>query len=253
MRKVILSILLTICCVTFAQDIIITKDSERIDAKIEMVSPAEIRYKKLSNLNGPTFVMPTENISAIMYENGEVQTFSNEEGKKEKKVVSKLQNNKDVNITVYAEASGTIGQETGFTPIIGGPEIHFIFGSKFSNVVFVGGGVGINLAFGNYKKYNGDRVDIRTFQLPIFVNTRVFIPIQSNTFRPLAEISIGPLFELKSDSGSSNHSGDVSAFFRIGIGGEYKRFVFGAGYELWGNRNECDNYGYFKIGVRMGK
>ena len=59
-----------------AQDIIVTKQSTRIDAKIVEVSNTEIRYKKASNPDGPTFVMPTSEVSSILYANGEVQQIS---------------------------------------------------------------------------------------------------------------------------------------------------------------------------------
>lgn len=59
----------------FAQDVIITKQSTRIDAKIVEVSDTEIRYKKHSNPDGPVFVINTEKVSSVLYENGEVQSF----------------------------------------------------------------------------------------------------------------------------------------------------------------------------------
>ncbi|HIZ85561.1 MAG TPA: hypothetical protein IAC04_03625, partial [Candidatus Coprenecus stercoravium] len=40
-----------------AQDIIVLKNSERIDAKIVNVSSTEISYKKASYLDGPTFTL----------------------------------------------------------------------------------------------------------------------------------------------------------------------------------------------------
>ncbi|MBR1809813.1 MAG: hypothetical protein IJ776_10565 [Paludibacteraceae bacterium] len=60
----------------FAFDIIITRDSERIEAKIEVVSAYEIHYKKASNLEGPTFVIETSKVASVVYGNGEVQVFN---------------------------------------------------------------------------------------------------------------------------------------------------------------------------------
>ena len=70
-----------LCCAMLfqtlnAQDIIFTKQSTRIDAKILEVSATEVRYKKTSNPDGPTFVMSTSEISSILYANGEVQHIS---------------------------------------------------------------------------------------------------------------------------------------------------------------------------------
>ena len=58
-----------------AQDIIITKDSKRIDAKIEEVSDEQIKYRNQDNLSGPLFVMSTNEIQSVLYQNGDVQIF----------------------------------------------------------------------------------------------------------------------------------------------------------------------------------
>ena len=69
-----------LCCAMLfqtlnAQDIIVTKQATRIDAKILEVSDTEVRYKKTSNMDGPTFVMSTSEISSILYANGEVMVM----------------------------------------------------------------------------------------------------------------------------------------------------------------------------------
>lgn len=59
----------------YSQDIIITKKAEKIEVKIIEVSSSEIKYKKLNNLEGPTFIFSSSEISTVIYENGEVQVF----------------------------------------------------------------------------------------------------------------------------------------------------------------------------------
>ena len=63
-----LLLFVTISIVSFAQDIIITKDKERIQAKILEVSKDEIKYKKFTYQDGPVFA----------YENGEVEIYDEE-------------------------------------------------------------------------------------------------------------------------------------------------------------------------------
>ena len=84
MKKMII-LLCTIFCVlnVFAQDIIITKDSKRIEAKILEVSSTEVKYKRITNIDGPTFVELVSNISTIIYSNGEVEAFNVEIQKEE--------------------------------------------------------------------------------------------------------------------------------------------------------------------------
>lgn len=61
--------------VAYAQDVIIKRDATKIEAVIQEVSKDEIRYKNYSNQSGPTFVLSTDDISSIIYSNGDVQVF----------------------------------------------------------------------------------------------------------------------------------------------------------------------------------
>lgn len=72
-RLVIYFSALCSCCM--AKDVIVTKDAQQIEAKVTEVSETEVKYKKASNPNGPTFVMSTDKIATVVYENGEIQTF----------------------------------------------------------------------------------------------------------------------------------------------------------------------------------
>jgi hypothetical protein len=77
MKKIlVLAITLTMATiVSFAQDIIVTRDSKRIEAKILEVSSSEVKYKEASNADGPTFVLNTSEINTIIYSNGSVKVF----------------------------------------------------------------------------------------------------------------------------------------------------------------------------------
>lgn len=60
----------------FAQDLIVTKDAKKIDAKILEVSTSEIRYKEQDNLDGPVFVLRVDEINCIIYANGKVVLYN---------------------------------------------------------------------------------------------------------------------------------------------------------------------------------
>jgi len=62
--------------IAFAQDIIVTTDAQKIEAKILEVSKSEIKYKEIDNLEGPTFVLSTDEINSIIYANGKVVLYS---------------------------------------------------------------------------------------------------------------------------------------------------------------------------------
>ena len=59
----------------WAQDVIVTRDSRKIEAVVLEISDSEVKYKKQSNPDGPTYVEKTSNIATIVYSNGEVEVF----------------------------------------------------------------------------------------------------------------------------------------------------------------------------------
>lgn len=77
MKRVIIFILLTnaIITITFAQDIIFLTSNDSIVAKVLTVNKKEVTYQKWSNLQGPTYSLPTEEIIGIKYNNGSYDSF----------------------------------------------------------------------------------------------------------------------------------------------------------------------------------
>lgn len=62
----------------FAQDIIVTTDAKKIEAKILEVSKSAIKYKEKDNLDGPSYILELSEISSIIYANGKVEIFDNQ-------------------------------------------------------------------------------------------------------------------------------------------------------------------------------
>lgn len=62
--------------VIYAQDIIITNEAQKIEAKIIEVSKTEIQYKEFDNSDGPIFVLGTKEINSIIYSNGKVVVYN---------------------------------------------------------------------------------------------------------------------------------------------------------------------------------
>ena len=51
------------------------EEKEKIEAIVESVSSNEIHYKKVSMLDGPTFIIECSKVFSIVYGNGQIQTF----------------------------------------------------------------------------------------------------------------------------------------------------------------------------------
>lgn len=76
-------------------------DGDLIRAKVTKITPDDIEYKIFNNLDGPLYVLPTEDIQKIDFENGTVQIFT--ESRKEVEVTSdSLKNLIIENINKYA-------------------------------------------------------------------------------------------------------------------------------------------------------
>lgn len=74
-KSLVLVVVLMLSAFVSAQDIIITTDERKIEAKIVEVSKSEIRYKEIGDLEGPTFVLSTKEINSILYSSGKVTVF----------------------------------------------------------------------------------------------------------------------------------------------------------------------------------
>ncbi len=80
LMKKVLSLLLAVCfsATMFADDVIVTKDSQRINAKIEEVGLDVVKYRRSDNVNGPLYTLAKTEIVTILYENGTIETFQQE-------------------------------------------------------------------------------------------------------------------------------------------------------------------------------
>jgi hypothetical protein len=63
-------------CSVAAQDLIILRDGNVIEAKVTEIAPSEIRYKRYDHLDGPTIVIPAASVLSIRYENGMVEAIN---------------------------------------------------------------------------------------------------------------------------------------------------------------------------------
>lgn len=75
-----------IASIACAQDIIVTNDAQKIEAKIIEVSKTAIKYKELGYLDGPTFVLEVQDLNSIIYSNGKIVLYNQniEESEEEK-------------------------------------------------------------------------------------------------------------------------------------------------------------------------
>lgn len=73
-------ILFLFCAIMFsvamwADDIIYLKNGDEIHSKVAKIGTSIVEYKKISNLEGPVYEINIDDISMIVYANGEKETF----------------------------------------------------------------------------------------------------------------------------------------------------------------------------------
>lgn len=113
MKKLLLLSLLLFPLFTvksFAQDVIVKKDNSTILSKVLEISVTEIKYKKWSNQDGPTYSIKITDVLSINYSNGDIDRFSTDSEASAEKSEATLEtvsnNKKSDNISGYMKRSG---------------------------------------------------------------------------------------------------------------------------------------------------
>lgn len=82
MKKIFLLLTLLSTLAVYSQDVIILKDGDEIEAKVTEILSNDIKYKKASNLTGPTYTIAKSKVFMIRYQSGDKDVFGNEPEKK---------------------------------------------------------------------------------------------------------------------------------------------------------------------------
>lgn len=77
MRKVVLSVIITLCTAdfVFAQDIILTRSNSVIRSNIVEISESEITYYEYNNPDGPVYRISIQSVEKIQFRNGSEKLF----------------------------------------------------------------------------------------------------------------------------------------------------------------------------------
>lgn len=73
---IIISLLMFLGSVASAQDVIIKRNGDEIQALVTEINNQNVKYKKYSNQDGPTYSLPVSDVFMIRFENGEKEVFS---------------------------------------------------------------------------------------------------------------------------------------------------------------------------------
>ena len=77
MKKVIIIALSLAALNVAAQDIIVMRNGDEVEAKVTKVGTTEVEYHKWSNQDGPVYTVAKSDVFMVKYKNGEKDVFDN--------------------------------------------------------------------------------------------------------------------------------------------------------------------------------
>lgn len=173
MKRLVTIVVLMLGCITagMAQDVIVTQESELIEADILEISETAVKYKKHNYPDGPTFVLSTAKISSIIYANGDMQYFNvkDEEQKKEYEPYNHLYRGIEADLTVGVNVYTTLVNATEFMGTIG-------IGRRFHPNFYAG----LSFSF-----FAGDDV------FPLMAVARGYMPLKNPKYEATTEVGFG--------------------------------------------------------------
>lgn len=86
----------------FSQDVIFKKDGSKVEAKIIEIGTLELKYKKISNIDGPSYAILKSDVLLVNYQNGTVEIFNN--GGSQSPVAANSK--KDSSVALFASTLG---------------------------------------------------------------------------------------------------------------------------------------------------
>ena len=224
MKKLITIIVVIILAINMkAQDIILTKDGQKIEAKIEEIGVKTVKYKKFSNQGGTSYLIKKNDITSIKYENGDIEAFNEK--------AANLQSDETANLKIKYEGQVEIGNNyqvsyykqtyylSGFSCELAKSIITYDFmffnGININKRAFIGVGIGIEGAFWK-ERWFGSYYERKTSTLAMPILGRIKVSILKNTkVNPFVLLNVGYDIMLISDfkkgfeDNSYNRSGTI--------------------------------------------
>ena len=101
-----------------AQDLIIMRDGNIIEARVMEISLTEIKYKRFEHLDGPTIVIPAANVLSIRYESGTSEVINTVPAIEKQNIQANSSRNTAIDpnkfiFGINANAGGAVGYALG--------------------------------------------------------------------------------------------------------------------------------------------
>lgn len=263
MKKVLLFVFVTSCVLSIAkaQDVIVLKNTDEIQAKILEISPNTVTYVEWDFQDGPTRIINKRDIFVVKYQNGKKEVFSDASMSKDASNRGKYIDRIKVQSYLYF---GTPLEENG-----AGPAFDASLGARFYDYFYLGLELGYACIFEKMElaytdaSGNGTMIEniwMYTHLLSFSANMKGYLPV-SEKFFPFVNLSMGlGIFPLGGIIHDKQHRQDYDIYvgnsmtwfnMQIGAGFDFKRFSMGIGYHFLTKNGVNCNLGYLKVGIRL--
>jgi hypothetical protein len=268
MKKLLLFLVATlgVSLAAMAQDVIVKKNAEEVQAKVKSIGLNEIMYLRWDNLDGPTYYIPKSEVFFIKYANGQKETFTDYVQTPAVSTPVKREAVKESFSKAKFQGYTYLGAD--FAGGLGGPSLDFSFGVRTSKCFYIGAGIGWHnvigkVELGGYSDYYHDdyydddyygdysseyynsRATVWVPYLTFTSDIKAYIPTQNSDFFPRFDLSFG---------GTVDAIDALAGFYMsFGAAFDYRRFSFGIGYQMPVYANVILPLGYIRLGVRFGK
>ena len=232
---------------TFAQDIITKKDATEMKVKVVKVGASEIEYKQWSNLDGPVYTVPTDDVFTIKYENGQRDVIS--------QIIANSNNGsakKNITLNTKPHYEGGFGFGYAINVNNWGDMAVFetVHGVRIMPYMFAGLGTGFYLSPNapDVYVYPNGTVDISTYTdtfIPAFVELKGYYPF-SDMCSIYASIDLGALISTGLNSDGAGFFGSFGP--GVQVGKRRTKFDFSIRYQHYGKKNGAM---LFRVGAKF--
>ena len=259
MKKILLFVFVAGCTLSIAkaQDVIVLKNTEEIQAKILEIAPNTVTYVEWDFQDGPTRIINKRDIFVVKYQNGKKEVFANAS-------MPKVASNRGKYID-RIKAQGYIYLGTPLEKNGAGPALDASLGARFYDYFYLGLELGYaciyeKVAFTDNQGAIAERFWMYTHLLSFGANMKSYLPV-SEKFFPFVNLSMGlGVFPLDGKIHDEQHRFDHDIYLgnsitwfnmQLGAGFDFTRFSMGIGYHLLTKNGVNCNLGYLKVGIRL--
>lgn len=192
MKKSLFIICLSaLCSSAAAQDLILKKNADEIEAKVVKVTDSYIEYKKWSNLDGPSYEIPAKDVFLIKYQNGTRDVISTSDSQGFDRTATVQTKPRYQGEFAFAYGLG-VGEASDYLPT-NRLVFETVHGVRINQYAFVGLGLAVNYFYKElelYYGYGGYYSESSGIVLPIFLNAKGYLPVTPK-FSVYASLDLG--------------------------------------------------------------